>query len=462
MFTSVINITAQNEKINLIISEIKTDDKELSIFCKTLTDQLEAIISSIPILNLLERRKYASLESQLKNEQLILGSDFNIRDFTVKRKTANQVILGSIYQNKYKEQYILEFSISDLITTEMKKEILIFEKNDFIDTKLRNDKLQDKIEKIYFIDKDFLNEVDIGMTAWSNYKNDLAFYLLNKHVNKPNFPIDGYYELGCLYLDGMGTDIDFSKAKTLFERASKMNHIRSINKLAEMYEEGLVNGVKNYSEAMRLYLDASNKGCALSEYNIGKLYYFGLGVDKNFCIAEKWFEKAASHGEPKAFFQIGFINFLGNCKKKDLKKAYINFLESCETENEAYFFLGELLFHGGEGISINYTGAYFYYNRYIDNIENKFENYYLAKSQIGFALLNGLGIEKNFLGAYDPLFEAATDGNEVVSQYNLGLMYLNLVNNIDNKNEAINWLKKAAGNGYELAKNKLKDLGIGE
>ncbi|MBS1994266.1 MAG: sel1 repeat family protein [Cyanobacteria bacterium SZAS LIN-3] len=60
--------------------------------------------------------------------------------------------------------------------------------------------------------------------------------------------VDAQYELGMLYEKGMGVRTDSAKARSLYEKAAKQNHIQAIEKMAEFVSEG-IGGHKNLDEA---------------------------------------------------------------------------------------------------------------------------------------------------------------------------------------------------------------------
>lgn len=51
--------------------------------------------------------------------------------------------------------------------------------------------------------------------------------------------VEAQYELGLLYEKGMGVRTDSAKARNLYEKAAKQNHILAAEKLAEYFAEGI-------------------------------------------------------------------------------------------------------------------------------------------------------------------------------------------------------------------------------
>jgi len=65
----------------------------------------------------------------------------------------------------------------------------------------------------------------------------------------------------------------------------------------EFGESGLK---QNYSDAFYWYLRAANQGLLSSQYNLARMYEYGLGVEVSHVMAKKLYEKAANQGDKKA------------------------------------------------------------------------------------------------------------------------------------------------------------------
>ena len=57
---------------------------------------------------------------------------------------------------------------------------------------------------------------------------------------------------------------------------------------------------KNYTEAIKCFREAAEQGLAISQYNLGVLYQYGEGVEKDEAQAVDWYRKAAEQGHMKA------------------------------------------------------------------------------------------------------------------------------------------------------------------
>lgn len=58
--------------------------------------------------------------------------------------------------------------------------------------------------------------------------------------------------------------------------------------------------VENYSQAVKCYSEAAEKGLAKAQFNLGLCYALGNGVEQNDNASVKWFRKAAEQGFEKA------------------------------------------------------------------------------------------------------------------------------------------------------------------
>jgi TPR repeat protein len=74
------------------------------------------------------------------------------------------------------------------------------------------------------------------------------------------------------------------------------SHARDEANMGWWHETGQVGGGKDYAAAMRWYLKAVDDGDALANWNIGRLYEFGLGVPPDLAAAKSWYQKAADKG----------------------------------------------------------------------------------------------------------------------------------------------------------------------
>lgn len=83
--------------------------------------------------------------------------------------------------------------------------------------------------------------------------------------------------------------------------------------------------IKNYSESVKWYRKAADQGHPQAESSLGTMYYQGLGVPKDSFEAVKWWRKAADHHDADAQAQLGFAYLLGDGVPKNYVYAYMWF-----------------------------------------------------------------------------------------------------------------------------------------
>lgn len=98
------------------------------------------------------------------------------------------------------------------------------------------------------------------------------------------------------------------------------------NKLAfAQYKVAVVYARKNTAEALRemikWYTLAADNGHAVSQFNLGNIYYAGRGVEQDYIKAADWYEKAAMQGVARAQDNLGLMYFHGRGRSEDMEAA---------------------------------------------------------------------------------------------------------------------------------------------
>ena len=86
------------------------------------------------------------------------------------------------------------------------------------------------------------------------------------------------------------------------------------------YKYGGLNFEKDYREAVKWLLKASEQGHAIAQHLLSSCYKFGDGVDKNYAEAEKWLRKSAAQGYDLAYYSLA--NFLRYQLKDEEQAIY--------------------------------------------------------------------------------------------------------------------------------------------
>lgn len=177
---------------------------------------------------------------------------------------------------------------------------------------------------------------------------------------------------------------------------------------------------------------------------LGKIYYNGTRVNKDYVLAKKLFEKSAELGNCQALNCLACIYADGDGVEKNEQLAIDLFQRSIQAGG--YFAISNLAITYGN--KKNYHLAIEFYEKAI-----KAGNYSVAR-YLGDIYVKGKGVEKNINRAIK-LYEKAIGLDDGSSANNLGLIYKNGNGVEKNINKAIELYEKAITLGNKYACNNL-------
>jgi len=239
---------------------------------------------------------------------------------------------------------------------------------------------------------------------------------------------------------------------------------------------------RTISIAIKWYLLAGCLGSDNAYCKMGIIWDFGLGVNKNFVTAIKWYEKAV-YKNASAQCNLGYIYQTGKGTVKDVKKAFelytksaVNgnnigqsnlasmyengeatkkdekmavywFEQSSKNGNKSATFRLAVKYYTGKGVAKNYKKAYeLFFSLQDDGV---------ALSYLATMHLKGKGCKKDYQLAVKYI-ELSAEKNNVYSQYLLGIYYLKgKIGLAKNTDKAEEWLSAAANNGHYFSQAAL-------
>jgi len=108
------------------------------------------------------------------------------------------------------------------------------------------------------------------------------------------------------------------------------------------YEEGTDGLKQSYADAFYWYLRAANQGLDASQYNLGRMYEFGLGIQSSHVMAKALYLKSSKQGNTKATDRLGVLYLLAMNQEEEkglmpyeLKIEFMSTLQAWQIE-EAY------------------------------------------------------------------------------------------------------------------------------
>lgn len=189
---------------------------------------------------------------------------------------------------------------------------------------------------------------------------------------------DAQFELGCFFLQGFidgqhPHPKDHAQAFEYFMKAAQQDHLGALNRLVQMYYEGL--GVaQDLGEAFYYAQKAALAGYPSAQFKLAHLYQAGLGVTQDEAEAFRWYKEAAQGGYADA--QVILFKYYSNglLVEKDIPQA-LEWLQLAEQQGHAgaAYYLG-LAYKRGIGVDIDSVRALNLLKRCIDNdTDNQYE-----------------------------------------------------------------------------------------
>ena len=123
-------------------------------------------------------------------------------------------------------------------------------------------------------------------------------------------------------LQGLGCDVDNSRALQLFRQAAELGHSDAQYNLAMLYETGRIVEL-DYQQAASWYRLAVDQGHANAQFQLGLMFQEGRGAPQNFHQAAALFSRAAEQGHALAQYNLACLYQQGVGVPQDNQQAYV-------------------------------------------------------------------------------------------------------------------------------------------
>jgi TPR repeat protein len=152
------------------------------------------------------------------------------------------------------------------------------------------------------------------------------------------------YELSVIYSEKSLDKIDYEQHLYWLKKAVQNNYDKAIHNLAT-----IAANVKKYPTAIGLFKQAVRLNYAPSQLALGNMYYYGIGLDKNYSKALVLLNSAYEAGEIQAAFPLATLYERGIAVEKNTEKAKTLYKKAIDDGNEsAGFNLALLLIENEE------------------------------------------------------------------------------------------------------------------
>ncbi|GAB6039352.1 tetratricopeptide repeat protein [Endothiovibrio diazotrophicus] len=232
---------------------------------------------------------------------------------------------------------------------------------------------------------------------------------------------------------------------------------------------------EDWSLAKSIFLKLAEEQDANSEFNLGRMAYYGLGGEKNVEEAVRWFERSIGRGHLSAYHLLAEIYLQGELGEVDLSRAVTYLEEGAEKGSfSSQEMLGTAYAEGRLGLERDLDRAIELFRGVFDH--GKFEvGYSLAKAlhEKGADSASMAEMSRCLVVAMDngeprasewvrsegaELFRGGADAGDLLSLYYLGVCYVRGWGAGVDVKEARKYLSMAADRGYVMAHVALGQL----
>lgn len=241
--------------------------------------------------------------------------------------------------------------------------------------------------------------------------------------------------------------MDYSKAFEWWLKAAKQGNESAQFNIGKMYENG--DGVEqNFTKAVEWYSKAAEQGDGFAQHYLGEAYFYGFNVAKDNAKALYWLKKAADNDYSRAFGILALVYDDMELYSEALKW----FLKAIETESDGTeeYFVG-YYYENGLGTTSDYQKAFSWYKKAAD------KEYPAGMASIGFFYEMGIVVEKDEKKAFS-LYKRAAEKGAPIGQARLAMAYYEGMGTQKNNDLALYWMRKATENGGEEAVELLATL----
>ena len=268
---------------------------------------------------------------------------------------------------------------------------------------------------------------------------DKAIEFLNK-ASEAGYSL-AFTRLGDCYQWGRGVETDYSKAEELYKKATELGDAIAPNNLGCLYEFRTDSSQEDKHKAFEYYSICAHQGLPQGQYNLGKMYFKGIGVEVDEVEAVKWFTKAAEQGFCESQKKLAECYKEGCGVERDYAESFRWYSLAAESGDMDAQFCLACAFFDGEGIEEDQEKAVIWFRKAAEQGDSN------AQLFLGRCFRDGDGVEQDYSEAVKWYLKAADNGN-AFAQFELGEMYFDGKGVEQDFSLADKWFKIAAEQGY--------------
>ncbi len=173
------------------------------------------------------------------------------------------------------------------------------------------------------------------------------------------------YNLGTLYAEGRGVNLDLNNARTYWNQAADAGHVRAMHNLALAHIASASaldtsEAAIEYGQALRWLEQAAADGFANSQYTLGKMYQYGLDVPQSDERAVEYYLASAAQGFASAQYNLGKAYRDGRGVEADNDRSIYYFTQAAENGHARAQNRMATRFARGDGVEQNDVTALYW------------------------------------------------------------------------------------------------------
>jgi TPR repeat protein len=169
------------------------------------------------------------------------------------------------------------------------------------------------------------------------------------------------YALANAYLAGVGTPAREHLARHWFTQAAEKGFPEAMRSLGDLARQKMNDS--SFGEALIWYQQAVDAGSLNARVDIGMMYEFGWGVQRDSSVALRWYQSAARAGCPRGMVSLGRSYQEGIGVPRDHEQAMAWYLKAARAGSaEAMNRIG-VLYDNGLGVRKSHAKARRWYRR---------------------------------------------------------------------------------------------------
>ena len=261
------------------------------------------------------------------------------------------------------------------------------------------------------------------------------------------------YRIGKCHAYGHGTEQNYEESARWFRQAVEENNPFAAYSLGGQYLRG--QGVEqSHEEAYRLYTMAAVRGNAYAQYQLGRMYRDGIGTGADLEESKRWYAKAyagflameAAMADDKLCYRLGSMNMTGTGTEVDLEKSRYYFEKAVELGSvDALYGLGRLY--------LKLEFSEYDPEKAVEYLELAAKDNAFAKYQLGKLFCQGELVQKDIPRGL-PLLEELAEAGVTFAAYLAGKVYLK-EEGWQDVQKAIRYFHMAAEDGNSYAEYQL-------